>query len=135
MMTNRFSFPAGSLFSRFLSLPGGRDFPAMTRRNSIGKYLIQMRLAPKTRAILRPGSQFFPLIPWSAGKEGGGALGSELDDLLAHSLGDGFGAGRSAELSEQRFDMELDGMRRNSEEPRHLLVGHAVAESGEHLDF
>ena len=26
-------------------------------------------------------------------------------------------------------------MRRNSEQPRHLLVGHAIAESGKHLDF
>ena len=62
-------------------------------------------------------------------------MGSKLDDLLPHSLGNGFGAGRGAELSEQRFDVEFDGVRRNPEEPRHLLVGHAVAESAEHLDF
>src|ERR1700746_1187716 len=31
--------------------------------------------------------------------------------------------------------MELDGMRRDFEQPRRLLVGHAVAESAQDLEF
>jgi len=31
--------------------------------------------------------------------------------------------------------VELDGVRRNSEQPRHLLVGHAIAESAKHFDL
>src|SRR5437667_6918002 len=40
---------------------------------------------------------------------------SKFDDLPLQPLGDGFGPRAGAELSEQRFDVEFDRMRRDAE--------------------
>src|SRR5262245_30832371 len=56
------------------------------------------------------------------------------DPLLAR-LGHRFGAGARAELLQQRFDVELDGVRRDVESARDHLVGEAVADGRQHLEL
>src|ERR1700746_21006 len=61
--------------------------------------------------------------------------GSNLDDLPLQTLGDGFGARGGAELLEQRFDMELDGVRRDAEAAGRLFFSQPVALGPKNLDF
>jgi hypothetical protein len=60
---------------------------------------------------------------------------SKFHDLPPQSLGDRFGPRFGIELSEERFDVEFDGMRGNAEVPGGGLVAQAIAERGKHLDF
>src|SRR5467141_4375716 len=66
----------------------------------------------------------------------GMVLAPKLDVQTALGrLGQRLGASTSAQLSEQRFEVELDGVERDVEPPRDRLVGEPLADRAQHFDL
>src|SRR6267143_3653445 len=66
----------------------------------------------------------------------GMVLAPKLDVQTALGrLGQRLGASTSAQLSEQGFEVELDGVGRDVEPPRDRLVGQPLADRAQHLDL
>jgi hypothetical protein len=60
---------------------------------------------------------------------------SQLDQAAAESAADGFGSGRSAELSENRADMEFDRVLGNVQPRGDFFVAEAVCKKAEDFAF
>src|SRR5882762_4172871 len=66
----------------------------------------------------------------------GMVLAPKLDVQTALGrLGQRLGSSTSAQLSEQRFEVELDGVERDVEPPRDRLVGEPLADRAQHFDL
>src|SRR6267143_288108 len=66
----------------------------------------------------------------------GMVLAPKLDvQTVLGRLGQRLGASTSAQLSEQGFEVELDGVERDVEPPRDRLVGQPFADRAEHFDL